>query len=139
MQANLTNFTNNKFYFLPLIKTVSADVVLGNPQMSCAGHGICKVLSLPNKFAFNCQKIKVLISKIDKTTILFSFERKAMCPCLEKKHFRTSYFIMTEAYELPSWLKEKLDIDGDKYIKKGQYFIQKNHDDYQVCFFINGR
>ncbi|WP_373548437.1 hypothetical protein [Haliscomenobacter sp.] len=106
-------------------KIIDSQVVFGTPSRDCSGSGICKVYTIhaAKHLNISCEMVPARLAVSDKD-LLLSFSEVDCTESLRQKQFRGMHFWVEEAFQLPSWLAQKLNIPA-AFIPAGGYLIQR--------------
>lgn len=99
-----------------------ADVVFGDPQRKCAGHGICRVTTLGALLEENCgclYTMAFLRLNESNNTITFFFPIELIHRELQKTYFSNSTFLMEGDVSIGSSVIKSREI----ILKKGIYNV----------------
>lgn len=100
---------------------ITAEVIFGSPKKNCAGIGICKVSPVDNATtAMPCRSVRTEIAGIRNNSLRMRVPMDGLCANLIDRQFRLGRFKMEEAFELPTWLVEQLQLPV-AHIKAGSY------------------
>jgi len=108
-------------------KIIDSQVIFGTPSRDCSGSGICKVYTIhaAKRLQIACEMVSARLAVSDKD-LLLSFSEAECTESLRQKQFRGLNFLVEEAFQLPSWLTQKLDIPA-AFIPAGEYPIQRKN------------
>lgn len=108
-------------------KIIDSQVVFGTPSRDCSGSGICKVYTIhaAKRLQIACEMVPARFAVSDQD-LLISFSEAECSESLKQKQFRDMHFWIEEAFQLPSWLAQKLEIPA-AFIPAGGYLIQRKN------------
>ena len=108
-------------------KIIDSQVVFGTPSRNCSGSGICKVFTIhaAKRLRITCEMVPARLAVSDKD-LLVSFSEADSTESLRQKQFGGMYFLVEEAFQLPSWLVQKLNIPA-AFIPAGEYLVQRKN------------
>ena len=108
-------------------KIIDSQVIFGTPSRDCSGSGICKIYTIhaARRLHIACEMVPARLAVSDKD-LLISFSEADCTESLRQKQFRSTHFGIEEAFQLPSWLAQKLDIPA-AFIPAGGYLIQRKN------------
>ena len=114
---------------------VPASIIFGAPQRNCLGHGICQIFpthpSIPNKTCSLLPTPAVLFKTTDgKLGMLISVSDVSI-PVLNRQ-LSGPDFQMEEAFNIPTFLSERLGLPKKTVLAAGSYEIQR----YAQCIVI---
>lgn len=115
-----------------LTTTIRADVVLGQPQKNCAGHGICRIIPAGQSECQKCLSLSALVSQGQHGMLCIRFEKQQVIKKLAVSHFN-GYFLLEAPFTLPSWLCRELTTDS-KLLKAGRYPVFEENLHFLVIF-----
>lgn len=116
------------------VKSVKVEIVLGQINKNCLGHGICRIIntSAKQKTCKECIKIPAIIEKKTNHKISIRFEKEKVSDGVNANHFNEN-FILETPFELPVWLCRKFNM-GVRNLKAGRYAVIEESDYLLVVF-----
>ena len=108
-------------------KIIDSQVVFGTPSRDCSGSGICKLYTIhaAKRLHIACEMVPARLAASGKDLHL-SFSEADCTESLRQKQFKGLHFLVEEAFQLPSWLTQKLNIPA-AFITAGGYPIQRKN------------
>jgi hypothetical protein len=108
-------------------KIIASQVIFGTPSRDCSGSGICKIYTIhaTKRLQIACEMVPARLAVSDKDLHIF-FSEADCTESLRQKQFRGMHFWLEEAFQLPVWLAQKLDIPA-AFIPAGGYLIQRKN------------
>lgn len=108
-------------------KIINSQVIFGTPSRDCSGSGICKIYTIhaAKRLQIACEMVPARLAVSDQD-LLISFSEADCTESLRQKQFRGIHFWIEEAFQLPVWLAQKLDIPAT-VIPSGGYLIQRKN------------
>ncbi|WP_421797556.1 hypothetical protein [Haliscomenobacter sp.] len=108
-------------------KIIDSQVVFGTPSRDCSGSGICKLYTIhaAKHLQIACEIVPTRLAVSDQDLYL-SFSEADCTESLRQKQFKGLHFLVEEAFQLPSWLTQKLNIPA-AVIPAGGYLIQRKN------------
>ncbi len=108
-------------------KIIDSQVVFGTPSRDCSGSGICKLYTIhaAKHLHIACEMVPARLAASGKALHL-SFSEADCTESLRQKQFKGLHFLVEEAFQLPSWLTQKLNIPA-AFITAGGYPIQRKN------------
>lgn len=106
---------------------IDSQVVFGTPSRDCSGSGICKLYTIhaAKRLQIACEMVSARLAVSDQD-LLISFSEAECSESLKQKQFRDMHFWIEEAFQLPRWLAQKLEIPA-AFIPAGRYLIQRKN------------
>ena len=108
-------------------KIIDSQVIFGTPSRDCSGSGICKVYTIhaAKRLQIACEMVPARLA-VSNQDLLISVSEADCTESLRQKQFRGIQFSVEEAFQLPAWLAQKLDIPVG-FIPAGGYLIQRKN------------
>lgn len=116
---------------------IVAEVIFGSPKKNCAGIGICKVSPVDNiSTTLPCRSVSTEIASIKSNAIRLRLRMDGLCSNLIDRQFKHGRFKMEEAFELPLWLVDELQLAA-RQIKAGQYPVSFEEEHIVIQLRLN--
>ncbi len=113
---------------------LNAEIIFGNPNQDCHGHGICLVCFTEHiSIRWKCPNTKARISLNINEELCMLFPYAHLQPEYQAKYFANNRFVITDPYTLPELLANALGLEG-RVVQAGEYRVRKMADGLLVNF-----